>query len=81
MMILFLLRADNPIRVLAMPPYDGLIEGLKYCEVTIRRWEKLTGSEAILVSTGRSFAETCASREANHAFDLEMGFVEEEESE
>ena len=53
----------------------------KYCEVTIRRWEKLTGSEAILVSTGRSFAETCASREANHAFDLEMGFVEEEESE
>lgn len=53
----------------------------KYCEVTIRRWEKLTGSEAILVSTGRSFAETCASREANHAFDVEMGFEKEEESE
>lgn len=52
----------------------------KYCQVTIRRWEKFTGCEAILVSTGRTFAETCASREANHAFDVEMGFVEDEET-
>ena len=28
----------------------------KYCEVTIRRWEKLTGSEAILASNGATFA-------------------------
>lgn len=52
----------------------------KYCEVTIRRWEKLTGSEAIHAGTGRTFAETCASREANHEFDVEMGFIAEEES-
>ncbi len=51
----------------------------KYCEVTIRRWEKFTGSEAILAGTGKTFAETCASREANHAFDVELGFVEEDE--
>lgn len=50
----------------------------KYCEVTIRRWEKLTGREAVLEGTGRTFAQACASREANHAFDLEMGFVQEE---
>jgi 16S rRNA G966 N2-methylase RsmD len=52
----------------------------KYCEVTIRRWEKLTGCAAVLAGTGRTFAETCASREANHAFDLELGLVEEEET-
>lgn len=50
----------------------------KYCQVTIRRWEKLTGCEAILASTGRTFAETCASREANHAFDVELGIEEGE---
>jgi DNA modification methylase len=51
----------------------------KYCEVTIRRWEKLTGCKAVLASTGRTFVETCASREANYEFDVEMGFAEEEE--
>ncbi|WP_374406258.1 site-specific DNA-methyltransferase [Pelagerythrobacter sp.] len=50
----------------------------KYCEVTIRRWEKLTGREAILASTGATFAEVCERRAANHAFDVDMGFVEEE---
>lgn len=52
----------------------------KYCEVTIRRWEKLTGKEAVLEATGRTFAETCASRDANHSFDLELGVVEDEEN-
>ncbi|HWH22820.1 MAG TPA: DNA methyltransferase [Allosphingosinicella sp.] len=28
-----------------------------YCDVTVRRWQKLTGREAILVETGETFAE------------------------
>lgn len=34
----------------------------KYCEVTIRRWQQLTGKEAVLASTGESFAEVSAWR-------------------
>ncbi|MGN3973645.1 site-specific DNA-methyltransferase [Tsuneonella sp. SYSU-LHT278] len=52
----------------------------KYCEVTIRRWEKLTGSEAVLESTGATFAATCASREASRAFDLELDGATSEEN-
>ena len=51
----------------------------KYCEVTIRRWEKLTGIEAVLESTGATFAETRARREANHALEVELGVLEEGE--
>lgn len=29
----------------------------RYCDVTIRRWEKLTGSDAILLETGQAFSE------------------------
>ena len=50
-----------------------------YCEVTIRRWEKLTGCDALLEKTGTTFADTCASREACHQLDLELaGQVQEE---
>ncbi len=52
----------------------------KYCEVTIRRWEKLTGSEAVLESTGATFAETLAKREAIHALEVELGVLEEGEA-
>lgn len=34
----------------------------KYCEVTIRRWQQLTGKEAVLASTGESFAEVASRR-------------------
>jgi DNA modification methylase len=50
----------------------------KYCEVTIRRWERLTAAHAVLASTGETFAQMCARREADHAFDVEFGLVEEE---
>ncbi len=50
----------------------------KYCEVTIRRWENLTGQEATLASTGATFAETCERREAIHNLDVELGSREEE---
>ncbi len=35
-----------------------------YCEATIRRWEKLTGREAVLEETGETFAEASARRDA-----------------
>ena len=33
-----------------------------YCDVTIRRWEKLTSNQAVLVETGQTFAEVEAAR-------------------
>jgi hypothetical protein len=33
-----------------------------YCDVAIRRWEKLTGKEAILAATGQTFAEVASER-------------------
>lgn len=33
-----------------------------YCDVTIRRWEKLTGCEAVLSATGQTFAELAEER-------------------
>lgn len=33
-----------------------------YCDVIIRRWQDFTGQEVILEATGRTFAETAASR-------------------
>lgn len=35
-----------------------------YCEVTIQRWETLTGESAVLDATGETFAEVAARREA-----------------
>lgn len=52
----------------------------KYCEVTIRRWEKLTGRQAVLEATGATFFDTCASRQASHAFDLELDAATEGEN-
>lgn len=34
----------------------------RYVDVAIRRWQKLTGRDAILVGTGQTFAEVCAER-------------------
>ena len=50
-----------------------------YCEVTIRRWERLTGCEAIHSSTGETFAAVHARREADYRIDVEMGLVLEDE--
>ena len=36
-----------------------------YCAVTIRRWEKLTGKDAVLESTGETFAQAHARRNAD----------------
>lgn len=34
----------------------------RYVDVAVRRWEKLTGKEAVLESTGRTWRETAAER-------------------
>jgi DNA modification methylase len=47
----------------------------RYCEVTIRRWERLTGKEAVLASSDETFVEVCAWHEADHAFDVTNGLV------
>ncbi len=36
-----------------------------YVDLTIRRWEKLTGREAVHAETGKTFAETAAERAAS----------------
>lgn len=38
----------------------------KYVDVTIARWQKLTGQKAVLLDTGKTFEETKASREVCH---------------
>lgn len=38
-----------------------------YVDVAVRRWEKLTGTNAVLASTGQSFAELAALRAGNEA--------------
>ena len=50
----------------------------KYCEVTIRRWEKLTGKDAVLETSGMAFAEMCERRKASRALDIELGLIDEE---
>lgn len=37
----------------------------KYCDVIIRRWQKLTGKQAILESNGKSFEEISSTRNDN----------------
>ena len=39
----------------------------RYCDVIVRRWQKLTGEEATLEADGRSFAEWTAERAAKEA--------------
>jgi len=34
----------------------------QYVDVAVRRWEKLTGKQAVLESTGRTFTETADER-------------------
>lgn len=50
----------------------------KYCEVTIRRWQELTGRDALLVATGETFAEARARRHAEmeRACDAALGVEE-----
>ena len=33
-----------------------------YVDVAVRRWQKLTGKDAVLESTGKTWAETAAER-------------------
>jgi hypothetical protein len=49
-----------------------------YCEVTIRRWEQLTGEEATLAGTGETFSAVHARRgeELERACDLALGLEE-----
>lgn len=47
-----LIAAERTCRKARLIELDPL-----YCDVTIRRWEKLTGKEAVLVATGQTFAK------------------------
>ena len=40
-----------------------------YCDVIIRRWEEMTGSDAVLESTGETFGDVEAQRVARDAED------------
>lgn len=50
----------------------------KYCEVTIRRWEQLTGKGAVLSRTGEAFSVVQAKRQAEmeRACDQALGLEE-----
>lgn len=50
-----LLAAETTGRLCRAIEIDGL-----YCDLTIRRWQELTGQEAILVATGESFGSIAA---------------------
>lgn len=54
-----LVAAQNSGRVARLIEYDP-----HYCDVIIRRFEKLTGKQAILAATGHSFEDTQELREA-----------------
>ncbi|MEP2726926.1 site-specific DNA-methyltransferase [Roseibium sp.] len=43
-----------------------------YCDVTIRRWEKLTGKSAVLLSSGADFASVEADRLPKNGWALEV---------
>lgn len=55
-----------------------------FCDVTVRRWEKLTGREAVLAETGHTFAELEAVRayvdEASDCAEAVNGDVGDEEA-
>ena len=40
----------------------GLELDPKYCDVTVRRWQQLSGKQAVLEGTGRTFAEVSTER-------------------
>jgi DNA modification methylase len=46
----------------------------KYCDVTIRRWQELTGREAILEATGETYAEVC-HRRWDYDFEVRTGLI------
>ncbi len=52
-----LIAAERTRRMARLIELDPL-----YCDVTIRRWEKLTGLEAVLAATGQTFADVAAER-------------------
>jgi 16S rRNA G966 N2-methylase RsmD len=49
----------------------------KYCEVTIRRWEKLTRRDAVLSDTGETFAQVHARRHAEMERACDLALSEE----
>lgn len=55
-----LVAAEATGRVCRAVEIDGL-----YCDLIIRRWQAMTGQEATLVVTGKTFQETTQARTAN----------------
>lgn len=55
-----MIAADRTGRIAYCIELDPL-----YVDTTVRRWEQFTGAEAVLESTGRTFADTAASASDN----------------
>jgi DNA modification methylase len=55
-----LLAAETTGRICRALEIDG-----QYCDVTIRRWQELTGENAVLERTGESFDEIAAAQNDN----------------
>lgn len=55
-----LIAAEKTRRVARLIEYEP-----GYCEVTIRRWEALTGKSAVLEQTGETFMEVLTRRDAD----------------
>lgn len=53
-----LIAAESVGRICRAIEIDGL-----YCDVVIRRWQAMTGEQAILAETGETFDEVCVRRE------------------
>lgn len=51
-----------------------------YCDVAIRRWEKLTGQPAVLTETGQTFAEVEAERTSSDGQEEPEKLTDEEEA-
>lgn len=56
-----LLAAETTGRICRAIEIDG-----PYCDVTIQRWQDLTGENAVLVATGQTFAEVAGERLGDH---------------
>ena len=52
-----LIAADTTGRKARLIEYDPI-----YCDTIIRRWQKVTGKDAVLASTGQNFEDTCELR-------------------
>jgi DNA modification methylase len=57
-----LLAAETTGRICRAIEIDG-----PYCDVTISRWQDLTGDDAVLVATGQTFAEVARERLGDQA--------------